>query len=126
MSGRNLDFGRQGEETAIEFLKQNGYRILEINYKSKFGEIDIIAKEKNAICFVEVKARASCDFGLPQEAVAARKQRQISKSAIDFLKKNNLLNKEARFDVVSVLGEVEPFKLELIKNAFELPAEFTI
>lgn len=125
MDKAHLDLGKRGELAAADFLKKNGYRILYKNYKSKLGEIDIIAKDKDSICFVEVKTRSSDKFGLPQEALSSFKQRQIAKAALNFLKENNLLDKQARFDVISLLYSGESPKIDLIKNAFELDANFT-
>ncbi|MCX5711170.1 MAG: YraN family protein [Candidatus Omnitrophica bacterium] len=124
MSERTLQLGRSGEELAEVFLKKSGYKILARNYKTKLGEVDIIAREKDCICFIEVKARNTADFGLPKEAVCARKQRQISKAALVYLKDNKLLDKSARFDVVSVLLDGSSPKIELIRNAFELDSSF--
>ena len=117
--------GKSGEELAVDLLKQNGYKIIARNYKTKLGEIDIVAKEKDTYCFVEVKTRHSDRFGLPQEAVLNTKQRQIAKSALIFLKENKLLDKKARFDVVSILYSQDSPRLDLIKNAFELNERFT-
>lgn len=125
MSKDNLRLGRLGEDEAVRLLKKSGYKILFRNYKTKLGELDIIAKDKESICFVEVKARRSDTFGLPQEAVQLSKQKQISKVALSFLKESDLLDKKARFDVVSVLYSFGEPKLELIKGAFELGAQFT-
>lgn len=126
MSKENLFLGKSGEETAVTLLKANGYKILSRNYKTKIGEIDIVARDKDTISFVEVKTRHSDRFGLPQEAISHLKQRQISKAALIYLKDNNLLNKKARFDVVSVLFSGKEPKMDLIKNAFELEASFVI
>jgi len=121
-----LCLGRSGEELAADFLRKNGYKVLERNYKTKLGEIDIIACEKDTYVFIEVKTRNSDRFGLPSEAVSLRKQRQISKAALNFLKINDLLGRKARFDVVSVIFlEDGRQKLDLIKNAFELDERFT-
>ncbi len=120
----NQDLGKRGEETAVSLLKDNGYKILIRNYKTKLGEIDIIAKDKDVFCFVEVKSRDSLGCGLGKEAVTVKKQRQISKSALLFLKENNLLDKKARFDVVSISNpDLDP-ESELIKNAFELDEKY--
>ncbi len=124
MSRQNLDLSRTGEDTAADFLKANGYKIIARNYKTKLGEIDIIAKDKDSYCFIEVKTRHSDKFGLPSEAVSAFKQRQISKAALVFLKENRLLDKKARFDVVSIIYAQEPPQIDLIKNAFELDESF--
>ena len=125
MSKAHLYLGKSGEEAAVNFLKNNGYRILARNYKTKLGEIDIIARDKDTLCFIEVKTRHSDRYGLPAEAVSLPKQRQIAKAALFFLKERNLLEKKARFDVVSVLYSEGAAKTDLIKNAFELDAEFT-
>jgi len=125
MSGDRIELGRAGEETAADFLKNHGYRILFSNYKTKLGEIDIIAKDKGVICFIEVKTRTTDKFGLPQEAVSHIKQRQIGKAALVFLKEKKLLDKKARFDVVSVIYAQGRPKIDLIQNAFELNESFT-
>ena len=126
MPGKNLEFGKVVEKEAAEFLKTKGYKILKSNYKTKLGEIDIIAKDKDTICFVEVKGRHSLKFGQPCEAVTLKKQRQISKAAVYYLKLNNLMDSPARFDVLSILYGDNKGELSLIKNAFELNASFTI
>ena len=120
MSKDNLYFGRAGEDRAADFLASRGYKILQRNYKTKLGEIDIIARDRQTICFVEVKSRTTERFGLPQEAISKSKQRQIAKVALMFLKENNLWNSFARFDVVAVLCSEGKPRLELIKNAFDL------
>ncbi len=125
MYRQHLVTGKSGEELAVALLKENGYKIIARNYKTKLGEIDIIARDRDTICFVEVKTRHSDKFGLPQEAVQGFKQRQISKVALAYLKENSLLDKRARFDVVSIIYSQDNPKLDLIKNAFELAQEFT-
>jgi putative endonuclease len=125
MSKQNLFLGKAGEELAVKLLKNNGYKIIARNHKDALGEIDIIAKDKETICFVEVKTRRTDKFGSPLEAVSFHKQRQISKAALGFLKKMNLLDSSARFDVVSVLYEEEKPRLELFKDAFELSSGYT-
>lgn len=125
MSKQHLYLGKKGEEIAAGLLEDNGYKILHKNYKTRLGEIDIIASDKDTICFVEVKTRQSDRLGLPSEAISAPKQRQISKAALSFLKEKNLWDKKARFDVVSVLYSGESWQPELIKNAFELSNDFT-
>ena len=125
MSKQNLYLGKQGEEAAVSLLKENGYKILARNYKTKLGEVDIVAIDNDTFCFIEVKTRNTIRFGSPQEAVSRFKQRQISKAALMFLKENNLLDKKARFDVVSVLYSQDSPKIDLIKNAFGLSEQFT-
>lgn len=112
--------GRKGEEIALRFLKKNGYHIIESNYGCKMGEMDIIAREKDTLVFVEVKTRTSTQFGPPQLAVHANKQRQLSKIALNYLKEKHLNEVKARFDVVAILLEQKGEKIELIRDAFEL------
>ncbi|MDD5107991.1 MAG: YraN family protein [Candidatus Omnitrophica bacterium] len=126
MPKNTIEFGKQAEKAAADFLKANGYKILQCNYRNKFGEIDIIAQDKATICFVEVKARHSLNLGAPEEAVFARKQRQICKVAVGYLKTNNLLERLSRFDVLTLLYTDDLPKISLIKDAFELNASFTL
>lgn len=120
MSKSHIELGQRGERIAVNFLKNNGYNIIRTNYRTRLGQIDIIAKDKKTICFVEVKTRATPRFGRASEAVEASKQLKISQVALMFLKQNRLLNSPARFDVISIsCPDVQP-KIELIKNAFDL------
>ena len=118
MQGKEV--GKKGEELALRFLKKKGYRILERNYICKMGEMDIIAKEKDTLVFVEVKTRTSMIFGPPQLAVNSTKQMQLSKVALYFLKEKELEDVKARFDVVAILLRPEGEEIELIKDAFDL------
>ncbi len=102
--------GRSGEELTVKYLKKHGYKILERNYKTPFGEADVIAKKGDTYCFVEVKARTSDEYGLPAEAVDEKKRERYRKIAWSYC---NRMRKElpCRFDVASVLeGEVEYFE----------------
>ena len=126
MSRKNLEFGVWGETEAVNFLKAHGYKILRRNYKTKFSEIDIVAIDAGVVCFVEVKARHSDIFGQPAEAISRRKQRQISKSAICYLKENNALKRPARFDILTLLYTQGLPEIDLIKDAFSLDSNFTV
>ncbi|MHB8154566.1 MAG: YraN family protein [Candidatus Omnitrophota bacterium] len=126
MPAINLEFGKAAEDAAVKFLKAKGYKILERNYKNKFGEIDIIAQQNGVICFVEVKARHSLVLGSPQEAVNSSKQRQISRVAVYYLKSKKLLERPARFDVLALLYVNSQPEISLITDAFELNAHFTL
>jgi putative endonuclease len=114
------ELGKRGEELALRFLKKKGYRIIEQNYVCKMGEMDIIAKEKDTLAFVEVKTRTSTTFGPPQLAVNSSKQRQLSKVALNFLKEKKLEDVRARFDVVAILLRPKGEEIELIRDAFDL------
>jgi len=112
--------GRLGEEEAARTLKRKGYRILERNVSSPAGEIDIIARHRGVIVFVEVKSRASGRFGPPQAAVDANKQRRLTRLAREWLTQKGLVGKPARFDVVTVrLEEAARLEVEVFENAFE-------
>lgn len=119
METSSQTLGLIGEELACQFLSTKGYKILLKNYECGLGEIDLIAKEKGAVIFIEVKTRSSDAMGPPAEAVTFHKRRQIIKSSQYYLKRYGIKNVPCRFDVVSVLlcpGE-KPF-LEIIQNAF--------
>ncbi len=121
MSKQNVNLGKRGEDLAVSLLSAGGYLILERNFRTKFGEIDIIAKDKGTFAFVEVKTRCSENFGLPLEAVSKAKQRKISKMAVAFLHEKNLLGVMARFDVISIIYSADgEHEFELFKDAFEL------
>ena len=98
-------YGIQGETLAKQFLRDKKYSILEKNYTTKIGEIDIIAKKDDIIVFVEVKARNSKRFGMPRESVTIYKQNKIRKVATLYLLKRKLSNAKVRFDCIEVLGD---------------------
>ena len=126
MSKYNLNFGKSSESQAISYLRGQGYKILGTNYKNKLGEIDIIAKDDNRFCFIEVKSRSSVMFGLPKEAVGRNKQHKISRCAIFYLKERGLLNQGCRFDVLSILDNgQDDGQFELIKDAFSLAGNYS-
>jgi len=112
--------GTEGEDLAVRFLKEKGYRIIARNYKTYFGEIDIIAKDGNTIVFIEVKTRTDVSFGYPFEAVHRKKIQKIKKLALLYLKKQGE-ELPVRFDVLSIFcldnGKKE---IEHIKDAFEV------
>ena len=125
MADTRLQVGRLAEEQAAVFLCRAGYRIYERNYRNTLGEIDIIAWEGKTLCFIEVKARRSRRFGLPEEAISPFKQRQLSKVALAFLKEKHLLEVKARFDVFAMIKDADTTQNKLIKNAFELDSYFS-
>lgn len=117
--------GRRGEGLAQSFLKKYGYKIIEKNYKTKAGEIDIIGKDRDCTCFVEVRSSNSLNFGLPEYTIDGRKQNQIAKAALMYIKRNGLEDKDCRFDVVCIEAVDSPSpKPKLIKNAFDLDARY--
>lgn len=112
--------GKNGEDFAVRYLKSHGYKILERNYKTKYGEIDIIALDGPYIVFVEVKKREHMTYGEPEFSITKSKQLHITKSALAYIKMKNLKNKPTRFDVLTISGE----RTELIKNAFQSSRHF--
>lgn len=113
-------FGKFGEDLAARFLKKQGYKIICRNYRTKFGEIDIIAKDTDIIVFIEVKSRRTSTFGHPKCSITHEKQKRISKTALYYLKTTDQSNASARFDVVTVNSHNKKTDVEIIKNAFEL------
>ena len=120
MPSKDQLFGKESESTAVKHLKKQGYKIIEQNYRTKLGEIDIIAKEKDTLVFVEVKSRKSASYGNPKYAVTPKKMRKISMVALYFLKMTNQSTSKARFDVVSISHGKKNPEIEIIKNAFDL------
>ncbi|GAB6906906.1 conserved hypothetical protein [Desulfosarcina cetonica] len=120
MLNRQQQFGKSSERLAVDYLKRRGYRILETNYRTPQGEIDIIAQEKGTIVFVEVKARSSRRFGSPKAAVTPAKQRKISMVALMYLKACDRIDARARFDVVAIDTAPGSPHIEVVKDAFNL------
>lgn len=104
------------EKKAAHYLEQQGMKIIEYNFYTYFGEIDLIAKDGDELVFIEVKYRKNLKNGFPQEAVTKAKQRKIAKSAEYYIYKNHLENESCRFDVVAVVGD----EIFHIKNAWEI------
>jgi putative endonuclease len=111
--------GTEGEQIALSFIKNRGYTILAKNYRSPVGEIDIIARKKDLVSFIEVKTRQSSHFGHPEEAVQRKKMRRIIRTAQHYLVVHNLYDKvEIRFDVLSLVKKDTTFTVEYFENAF--------
>lgn len=112
--------GDRGENVAAIHLESRGFQILERQHRGHYGEVDLIALDKDTIVFVEVKTRASVAAGDPTEAVDRVKQRKITRSALGYLKQKGWLERRARFDVVAILwdGGGQP-TLKHYRNAFE-------
>ncbi len=98
----NRGYGEYGEDIAERFLKSLGYKIISKNFRTSFGEIDIIAKDANFLVFVEVKTRSSEKFGKPEESVGIAKLRKIRKVADFYLQKINFSGGKVRLEVVAI------------------------
>ena len=110
--------GSQGEADARAFLTGKGVKVLETNYRRPTGEIDIVARHRRAVVFVEVKRRSSLRYGRPAEAVDRQKQSHILRTAQLYLQENRLTDVPVRFDVIEVL----PGQIRHIENAFDASA----
>lgn len=120
MTEERIALGRFGEELAKKRLTELGYNILETNYRCSLGEIDLVARDGDVLVFVEIKTRKNRPLGEAKEAVHKRKQGQLSKVALAYLKYKNLWGSKARFDVVAIGVSEEKKEIEIIKDAFEL------
>ena len=113
------ELGKRGEELAVARLEREGYAILERRYRTRCGEIDIVADDGGTLVFVEVKARADAEFGTAAEAITPAKRRRVVRMAQDYLIRRGVADRPCRFDVVAVmLGGAEP-AVELFRSAFD-------
>lgn len=112
-SFHNQKLGKEGEKIARSYLKKNGWKILEKNYKTPFGEIDIIAKKEDVIAFIEVKTRLSDIFGLPSEAVTNQRKLRYIRGA-NYYFTGKIIDCTVRFDIIEVFKK----QLNHIENAF--------
>lgn len=108
--------GRAGEKRAVKFLKAKGYEILTTNYKTHFGEIDVIALDKDTIVFIEVKTWTNDDYGNPSESVTKKKIQKYYVVANEYLQREKKMDFPCRFDVV----EIENGEINHIFNAFSM------
>ncbi len=110
------ELGSRYEDTACKYLTEQGYIILEKNFRCKIGEIDIIGKSEGYLCFIEVKYRSNKGHGFPSEAVNDNKRRRIARAALTYMTFHKLpTDTPCRFDIVDILDK----EFTLIKNAFE-------
>ncbi len=119
--GARQQFGNQGEAEAARYLEGLGYKILHRQLRGRYGELDLVALDRETIVFVEVKTRASTAAGHPTESITLAKQKKITRSALSLLKRHRWLNQKARFDVIAIIWPrgAEPAQLQHYINAFE-------
>ncbi|MCA9225649.1 MAG: YraN family protein [Planctomycetales bacterium] len=116
-----LTLGQRGEMAAARYLRRLGYKIIARGQRSRGGELDIIAVDGRTVVFVEVKTRTSDVAGQPLDAITADKQRRLTRAALTYMKRHDLLECSCRFDVVSVVWpeRAKRPEIEHLKHAFE-------
>ncbi|MBI3893778.1 MAG: YraN family protein [Candidatus Wallbacteria bacterium] len=113
--------GRAGELAAVRILEREGYRVLQTNFTTRYGEIDIVADEAGCLCFVEVRLKTGKEFGTAQESITRAKRHHLVRAAEIYLGQTGGQDRECRFDVLALLWDREtsaPRSHELIRNAF--------
>lgn len=111
-----------GEELAVVELAARGYAVLARRYRTRHGEIDIVCEHEGTIVFVEVRARASAEFGRAAESITDAKKRRVCAMAVDYLARNQVANRQCRFDVVAVDNATGPSpEVTVYPNAFDAP-----
>ena len=111
--------GKAGEDTASAELERRGYAVIERRYRTRHGEIDIVARDGETVVFVEVKVRAGAERGTAAEAVTPAKQRKVIAMARDYLSRHRLAGSRVRFDVVAIDGVGEAQRVTVYRAAFD-------
>lgn len=111
------ELGKLGEEMAADYLRKNGYAILQTNWVFQKAEIDIIAQKGDVLAIVEVKTRSTVDFGLPQDFVKPKKIGLLVKAVNEYIIQNDL-DTEARFDIISIYKDKGEYVVEHLEDAF--------
>jgi putative endonuclease len=116
---KEIDVWHFGEESACAFLRKKGYKIIDRNYRTTVGEIDIIARNREVLLFVEVRTRSSSDFAQPWESIGYRKQKHLRLAAKAYVQEKAIYDAEFRFDVISItLSDAVKPQIDWIQNAF--------
>lgn len=115
--GKHNELGKKGEQLAVDFLFENGYTIVERNYRFDRAEVDIIAKKEQVLAIIEVKTRATDAFGNPQDFVKPKQIKNLVKAVNEYVLENEL-DVEVRFDIIAILKNEGSFNIEHIPNAF--------
>lgn len=120
MSDQRIAIGKKGEQIALEYLQDRGYLILVKNFRCKIGEIDIIAKDREVVVFVEIRTVTSAQFGPAYNTVTYSKQQHVKRTALFYISVNNLVNTQFRFDVIGITldRQTGDHHLDHIQNAF--------
>ena len=120
MTMQRQALGKLGEDLAVAELERRGYAILTRRYRTRHGEIDIIAEHQGTLVFVEVRARATAEFGRAAESVTDAKKRRVTAMAVDYLARHHIANRPCRFDVVAIDQALNPTpEITVYPNAFD-------
>jgi putative endonuclease len=111
--------GREAERRAEDWLARRGYVVLDRNHATRSGEVDLVCRDGEVLCFVEVRSRAGTGSGMPEETVDRRKALRVVAAAVDWARRHGALDDEIRFDVLAVTGEGEARAFELFQGAFD-------
>lgn len=109
--------GKKGEQLAVDFLIENGYDIVERNYRFNKAEVDIIAQKEDVLAIIEVKTRSTADFGNPQDFVKPKQIKNLVKAVDEYVTVNNL-EIDVRFDIIAIVKEEKQFNIEHLEDAF--------
>ncbi len=121
MTRQRLDRGKLGENIALEYAQQQGYQIIQRNFRCKSGEIDLIAQDKHIVVFIEVRTKTSDAYGPAYNMVTYSKQQQVKRVALHYISERNLVNTQFRFDVIGITFEPnsDRYQLDHLQNAFQ-------
>ena len=119
LTHQRQQLGESGEDLAVAELERRGYAIVARRYRTRHGEIDIVAMDGETLAFVEVKARTSAEFGMAAEAVTKWKQRRLTAMAVDYLARHRIVECPCRFDVVAIDGCGSGSVVTVYPNAFD-------
>lgn len=113
------DTGNLGEKLAIDFLKKRGFRIIETNYRCRYGEIDIVTRKKDYLVFVEVRTRTNRKFGTPEDSVSTAKKTRMRRAAEHYCQSHEKLPENWRIDLLAIelKGNGRPERMEIVENA---------
>jgi putative endonuclease len=118
---KRKDLGNRGEHLALDFIKKKGFRVLETNYRCSYGEIDIIARQKDCLVFVEVRTKTNLAFGSPEESITNTKKRHLESAVNHYLQNQAKMPLSWRIDLVAIELESDNKlkRIEHIENAIE-------
>ncbi|MFH1488005.1 MAG: YraN family protein [Pseudomonadota bacterium] len=119
MTKKRLRLGKLGEDLAVKEIESLGYKCVVRNYRCPLGEVDLIARDRDTLVFIEIKTRKGRSLRYAKEAVDAKKRRKISQVALFYMKANDCCDVKSRFDVVAVSLNGEEKEIEVIRDAFE-------